>query len=236
MAPSPPATAGRDQPASERERPASERERPASERERPASERERPASERERLLRRGIGLEFATLGWNVVGVFVVFAAAIEAGSVALTGFGIDTLIEIGASTVVIWHLRDTADERRERRAMLVIGSAFVGLAIYVSAQAAHTLIAADHPRHSSLGIAWTAATCAAMLVLARAKHATGRALANRTLETESRVTLIDAYLAAAVLLGLALNAALGWWWADSLAGLAIVYYAVGEAREALGRP
>jgi divalent metal cation (Fe/Co/Zn/Cd) transporter len=187
------------------------------------------------LLRRGIQLELTTLGWNVVGVFVVFTAALEAGSVALAGFGLDTVIEIGASTVVIWQLRDSADERRERVALRLIGRAFVGLAIYVTAQAAYTLVAADRPQHSPLGIGWTAATCAAMLVLALAKGRTGRVLGNRTLQTESRVTLIDAYLAGAVLLGLLLNAALGWWWADPLAGLIVVFYALREAREALAR-
>ncbi len=187
----------------------------------------------ERLLRRGVRLEFATLGWNVVGVFVVFAAAIEAGSVALAGFGLDTLIEIGASTVVIWQLSDAADSRRERRALHLIGFAFIALAIYVTAQAAYTLIATDRPHHSSLGIAWTAATCVVMLALASAKGRTGAALGNLTLQTESRVTLIDAYLAAAVLLGLLLSVTLGWWWADPLAGLVIVYYGLREAREAL---
>lgn len=190
------------------------------------------ATARAALLRRGIRLELATLGWNVVGVVVVFAAAFTAGSVALAGFGLDTAIEILASTVVIWHLRDTADEQRERRALLVIGWAFVGLAIYVTAQAAYTLISGDRPHHSPLGIGWTAATFVAMLGLALAKGQTGRALGNVTLETESRVTMIDAYLAAAVLVGLLLNALVGWWWADPLAGLVVVYYAVREAREA----
>jgi divalent metal cation (Fe/Co/Zn/Cd) transporter len=187
---------------------------------------------RSALLRRGIRLELATLGWNAVGVVVVFGAAIAAGSVALAGFGLDTAIEILASTVVIWHLRDTADRRRERRALLVIGWAFVGLAVYVTAQAAYTLIGGDRPHHSPLGIGWTAATLVAMLGLAAAKGQTGKALGNVTLETESRVTLIDAYLAGAVLAGLLLNAAAGWWWADPLAGLVVVYYAVREAREA----
>lgn len=185
------------------------------------------------LLRRGIRLELATLGWNVVGVFVVFTAAVQAGSVALAGFGLDTLIEIGASTVVIWQLHDSANKRREQLALRLIGLAFIGLAIYVTVQAAFTLIDADRPQHSPLGIGWTAATCAAMLALAAAKGATGRALGNRTLQTESRVTLIDAYLAGAVLLGLVLNAALGWWWADPLAGLVVVYYALREATETL---
>jgi divalent metal cation (Fe/Co/Zn/Cd) transporter len=135
--------------------------------------------------------------------------------------------------VVIWHLRETADADRERRALRLIGFAFVALSIYVAAQAAYTLIAADHPGHAPLGTAWTAATCLAMLALAAAKARTGTLLGNRTLQTEARVTMVDALLAAAVFLGLLLNGVLGWWWADPLAGLVIVYYGFREAREAL---
>jgi divalent metal cation (Fe/Co/Zn/Cd) transporter len=185
------------------------------------------------LLRRGLRLEYATLSWNVVGTVVVIAAALSAGSVALTGFGLDSMIEIGASTVVIWQLKGTGGVDRERRALRLIAAAFLALAVYVTAQAAYTLIAANHPSHSPLGIAWTAATTAAMLGLAFAKMRTGEALGNRTLQTEARVTFIDAYLAAAVLIGLLLNAASGWWWADPLAGLVIVYYAIREAGDAL---
>jgi divalent metal cation (Fe/Co/Zn/Cd) transporter len=191
-----------------------------------------PPTDAELLLRRGIGLEYATLGWNVIGTVVVIAAALAAGSVALAGFGLDSLIEIGASIVVVWQLKDPAALERERRALRLIGVAFIAVSFYIAAQAAYTLIAASHPGHSPLGIAWTAATCAVMLALAAAKSQTGRRLGNRTLQTESRVTLIDAYLAAAVLLGLLLNAVVGWWWADPLAGLVIVYYGIREAREA----
>jgi divalent metal cation (Fe/Co/Zn/Cd) transporter len=176
----------------------------------------------ERLLRRGLRLEYATLSWNVVGTVVVIAAALSAGSVALAGFGLDSLIEIGASVVVLWQLKGTGGADRERRALRLIGFAFIALAIYVTAQAAYTLIAAEHPRHSPPGLAWTAVTCLAMFALAAGKSRTGRALGNRPLQTEARVTLIDAYLAAAVFGGLLLNA-VGWWWADPLAGLVVVY-------------
>jgi divalent metal cation (Fe/Co/Zn/Cd) transporter len=182
------------------------------------------------LLRRGLALEYATLGWNVAGIVILAIAAISARSVALAGFGLDSAIEIGASIVVIWELSGTGEDR-QRRALWLIGGAFALLALYLAAQAAVVLAAGYHPGHSSLGIAWTAVTAAVMLTLASGKARTGAALDNPVLKTEGRVTLVDAILAAAVLLGLVLNAVLGWWWADPLAGLVLVYYALREASE-----
>jgi divalent metal cation (Fe/Co/Zn/Cd) transporter len=184
------------------------------------------------LVRRGLTLEYLTLGWNVVGTGVSIVAALAAGSVALAAFGLDSLIEIGASTVVIWQL-DQLGRGRERRALRLIGGAFIALGLYIAAQAAYTLIAAQHPQQSLLGIAWTAVTFLVMLALAGGKARTGGALDNPVLQTEARVTLIDAYLAGAILTGLALNAALGWWWADPLAGFVIVFYGLREGRRAL---
>ena len=177
-------------------------------------------------------LEYFTLGWNVVGVVVLAIAAFTAGSIALAGFGLDSLIEIGASTVVVWQLTGTGADR-ERLAMRLIGAAFIALAIYIAAQAIYVVLSGGRPAASPLGILWTGVTCIAMLALAFGKARTGAALNNPVLKTEGRVTLIDAYLAAAVLLGLVLNAALGWWWADPLAGLVIVFYGIKEGREAL---
>lgn len=191
-----------------------------------------PAADRPRLLRRGLLLEYITLSWNVVGVVVLAFAAIAAGSVALAGFGLDSLIEIGASTVVVWQLTDTGGTR-ERLAMRLIGGGFIAIAVYIAAQAAYLLATWGRPAPSPLGIAWTALSCAAMLSLAFGKARTGAALNNAVLKTEGRVTMVDAYLAGSVLLGLVLNAALGWWWADPLAGLVIVFYGLKEGWEAL---
>jgi divalent metal cation (Fe/Co/Zn/Cd) transporter len=188
--------------------------------------------DRTRLLRTGLLLEYVTLGWNIVGVVVLAIAAIRAGSVALAGFGLDSLIEIGASTVVVWQLTGTAAQR-ERIAMRLIGTAFIVLAIYIAAQAVYLLIRGDRPSPSPEGIAWTAITCIAMLGLAYGKARTGAALNNPVLQTEGRVTLVDAYLAGAVLLGLLLNGLFGWWWADPLAGFVIVFYGLKEGWEAL---
>jgi divalent metal cation (Fe/Co/Zn/Cd) transporter len=181
------------------------------------------------LLRRGFVLEYATLAWNVPGIVVLAAAAVSARSVALAGFGLDSLIEIGASTVVIWELSGTG-EVRQRRALRLIGLAFAALAIYLLVQSTWVLVSGCHPHHSLLGIAWTAATAAAMFALAAGKARTGAALKNPVLTTEGRVTLIDGLLAVAVLAGLLLNAVLGWWWADPVAGYVLVIYAFREVR------
>lgn len=186
---------------------------------------------RSALLRRGLRLEYATLGWNVVGVGIVIAAAIAARSVALAGFGLDSLIEIFASVIVVWQLKGVK-EQRERRALHLIGSAFYALAVYILIQAAYVLVRQAQPHTSLPGILWLAATLIAMLLLASGKRATGTQLGNAVLMTEAHVTLIDAYLAGAVLIGLVLNALFGWWWADPLAGLVIVYYGIKEGMAA----
>lgn len=180
-------------------------------------------------LRRGFLLEYVTLGWNIAGILVLALAAVAARSVALAGFGLDSLIEIGASTVVIWELSGTGEER-QRRGLRLIGYAFAALAVYLLAQSTVVLVSGYHPGHSVPGIVWSAATAAVMFLLAAGKATTGRALDNPVLRIEGRVTMIDGILAAAVLLGLALNAALGWWWADPAAGYVLVYYAAREVR------
>lgn len=184
------------------------------------------------LIRRGLLLEYATLGWNVVGCAIVIAAALAAHSVALAGFGLDSLIEIFASVVVVWELTGTG-KGRERTALRLIGIAFLALAAYILGQLAVTLLRQTHATNSSVGILWLALTFVVMLLLAWGKGVTGSQLGNAVLQTESRVTRIDAALAGAVLVGLVLNAAFGWWWADPLAGLVIVYYGVREGLAAL---
>jgi len=185
---------------------------------------------RSALLRRGFTLEYVTLAWNVAGIVVLAIAAVSARSVALAGFGLDSLIEIGASTVVIWELSGAGQER-QRRGLRLIGYAFAALAAYLAVQSTVVLVTGYHPRPSALGMAWTAVTAVAMFALAWGKARTGRALGNPVLRTEGRVTMIDGILAAAVLLGLALNAALGWWWADPAAGYVLLCYAAREVRE-----
>jgi divalent metal cation (Fe/Co/Zn/Cd) transporter len=172
------------------------------------------------------------LSWNVVGIAVLAVAATAARSVALVGFGLDSLIEIGASTVVIWELSGSGEDR-QRRALRLIGVGFALLALYLLVQSTIVLVTGFHPGHSPLGIAWTAVTAATMFALAAGKARTGAALNNPVLTTEGRVTLIDGLLAATVLVGLLLNSAFGWWWADPAAGYVLVYYAVREVKEIL---
>jgi divalent metal cation (Fe/Co/Zn/Cd) transporter len=182
-------------------------------------------------IRQGLLLEYVTLLWNVVGVVIVIFAAIKASSVALAGFGLDSLIEILASAVVVWQLKG-ANERREAKALRIISVAFSLLAIYILLQAARTLTSSTHPHTSAIGIIWLSITFVTMLSLAYGKHKVGNKIQNPVLLTEGKVTLVDAYLAGAVLIGITLNALFGWWWADPLAGIVIVYYGIKESHHA----
>ena len=185
-----------------------------------------------RLLQRGRQLELMTLAWNVMGVVVLAFASIKAHSIALAGFGLDSLIEIGASTVVIWELAAPAQTRQDR-ALRLIGSAFVALSIFLAVQSTVVLIVGYRPHHSPIGIVWTSATVLIMFTFALGKARIGTALNNPVLRAEGRVTMADGVLASAVLLGLALNALAGWWWADPAAAYVIVFYAIREARATL---
>jgi divalent metal cation (Fe/Co/Zn/Cd) transporter len=196
------------------------------------------------LIRRGFALEYVTLGWNVIGIVVLAIAAVSARSVALAGFGLDSLIEIGASAVVIWELSGSATgtgtgtgsgAERRQRAMRLIGIGFAALAAYLLVQSSLVLASGFRPHHSPLGITWTALTAVAMFALAWGKARTGADLGNPVLQTEGRVTLIDGLLAVAVLAGLLCNATIGWWWADPAAGYVLVYYAAREVRQIFAR-
>ena len=190
-------------------------------------------SRREQLVRRGLRLEYTTLLWNVIEIGFLVVAAVHARSVALAGFAADSFIEIFASVVVIWQLKGTAVEHDDRRALRMIGVAFFLLAIYIVIQALVTIALGVRPDSSPLGIAWLAATCIVMFTLAAGKARTGRELGNPVLSAEAKVTLVDGALAAGILVGLTLNAALGWWWADIAAGAILVIYGVREGREHL---
>src|SRR4051794_5830866 len=146
------------------------------------------------LLRRGRLLEAATLGWNGLGLLALSVAALRSRAVALAGFGLDSLIEIGASTVVLWELAGTGEARR-RRALRLIGGAFAALVGYLAVQSSWSLAAGHRAGSSPLGIGWIAATAGVMFALAAGKTRTGRQLANPVLTSEGRGTAVDGLLA-----------------------------------------
>jgi Predicted Co/Zn/Cd cation transporters len=183
------------------------------------------------LRRRGLRLEYLTVAWNAVEAAVALAAGIVAGSIALVGFGLDSLVEIFAASVVIWQLRGVSEER-EQRALRLIAVSFFALAAYVTIEAVRDLVIGAEPAESTVGIALAVASLAVMPSLALAKRRVGRRLDNPVLVADSTETLLCAYLSAILLVGLALNATVGWWWADPAAGLGIAGFAVREGREA----
>ncbi|MDE3043291.1 MAG: cation transporter [Acidobacteriota bacterium] len=177
--------------------------------------------------RRAFVLEWTTLMWNVVGVAVLVIVAWRARSVALTGFGLDSLVEIGASLVVLWDLAQRDDRPRDR-ALRLIGRAFLLIAVYLFVQGSIALATRHHAAHSRVGIAWTAATALVMFSLAAGKTTVGRMLANATVIAEGRVTFVDGVLATSILVGLLANTVLHWWWADPIAGFVVMFYAFRE--------
>jgi divalent metal cation (Fe/Co/Zn/Cd) transporter len=187
---------------------------------------------RSALIQRGLVLEYATLGWNLVGCWIVLGAAYAARSVALAGFGIDSVIEIFASVIVVWQLK-AINKDKEHLAERLVGIAFLLLAVYIAVQSTIVLLTHFHPRTSRLGIVWLALTLVAMMLLAYGKGRTGRALGNPVLQKESKVTVVDGMLAGSVLIGIAVNALFDWWWADPLAAFVIVYYGFREGYTAL---
>jgi divalent metal cation (Fe/Co/Zn/Cd) transporter len=204
-----------------------------------------PAAEPiERSARTAVRLEYATIGWNAVEAAVAVTSGIVAGSVALVAFGLDSAIEIVSATVVLLYLRALLAgaepaEDRVRRALRIIAVTFFVLAAYVTIDAAATLIRAEHPRASPAGLTVTAAAVIVMPVLAWAKHRTATALtaqgqiaAGVLITTDAAETALCAVLSLATLIGVGANAALGWWWADPVASLVVVYFAIREGREA----
>lgn len=201
-----------------------------------------PVRSRPGVLRRAIRLEWLTVGWNIVEGAVAIAAGVAAGSVALIGFGVDSALETTSGAVLLWRLRgevrgaldEEAVERVERRAERLVGVAFLLLAAYVAVEALQTLAAGDRPEASPVGIALTAVSLPVMLWLATQKRGAGVALGSRALIADAKQTAACWYLSVTTLAGLALNALLGWWWADPMAGLVIVAFLLREGLEALG--
>ena len=183
------------------------------------------------LTARAFRLEYLTIGWNVIEAVIAVAAGIAANSIALIGFGLDSLIEVFAASVVVWQLRGVSEER-EQRALRLIALSFFTLAGYVMVEAVRDLIAGGEAQKSIVGIALAAASLLVMPALAVAKRRTAKRMGSATLLADSTETLLCSYLSAILLAGLILNAAVGWWWADSVAALGIAFLAAREGVEA----
>lgn len=183
------------------------------------------------MMRRARMLAWAGNGWHVLEFAVAVAAGLAAGSVALVGFGLDSLIEVASGTVVVWLFsgRRVADpERSERLAQRLIAASFVVLAASIAAAAGRDLIAGEHPGASWIGIGLAAVAAATMPLLARSKRRVGRALGSGATVAEGGQNMICAYMSLALLAGLGANALAGVWWADPVAALAIAALAARE--------
>ncbi len=191
-------------------------------------------AERARLVRRTRWLAWIGLGWHLIEAAIAIGAGVVAGSVALVGFGADSVIEAAAGAVVLWLMAGTrsASHRAERRAQQLISVSFLVLAGYVGVESVRDLLGAHHPDASWVGIGLAVVTLATMPPLAAAKRRVGQRLGSSATTSESRQTLLCAYLSAALLVGLLVNAALGWWWADPLVAIGIAVIAVREGRDA----
>jgi divalent metal cation (Fe/Co/Zn/Cd) transporter len=193
-----------------------------------------PPAERQRLVRKARRLSQLSLAWHIIEAAVAIAAGVTASSIALVGFGADSLIEVAAGLVVIWLMTGQRPNSHsaERRGQQLIAASFVLLAVYVTAQSARDLIGAHHPAASWVGIGLSILTLLTMPPLAAAKRRVGHALGSPATASESRQTLLCAYLSAGLLTGLLANALAGWWWADPTVALAIGAIALREARTA----
>ena len=197
----------------------------------------RADQERRAVASHGRRLQYLTIAWNSAECLISIGAGLVAGSIALIGFGFDSAIEVASSLAALWRLArdedEAARERAERRALRVIGACFMALAIYITVDAIKALINREAPAASVVGIVIAALSLVVMPVLVHLKRRVATQLNSGALEAETRQTAVCAFLSAILLAGLGLNAWLGWWWADPVAGLAMVPLIAKEGIEAL---
>jgi divalent metal cation (Fe/Co/Zn/Cd) transporter len=188
-------------------------------------------------VRRGLRLEYLTLAWNSLEAVIAIISGLIAGSVALVGFGIDSVIECSSGAVLVWRLRtDSAAHRREeveKISLKLVGISFLLLAAYVGFEAIESLWKREAPEHSIPGIVLAIASLIVMPILARAKRKVAQGLSSSAMHADSRQTDLCAYLSAILLGGLLLNALVGWWWADPVAGAIMVPIITKEGVDAL---
>lgn len=192
-----------------------------------------PADRRSVLHRRIRLLVAATITYNVIEAIVAITAGTIASSVALIGFGLDSVIEVSSAAAVAWQFAGPDPEQRERVTLRIIACSFFALAAYVSVEALRALVGGERPDGSTVGIVLVATSVVVMPFLSWAQRRAAREFGSASAVADSRQTLLCAYLSAAVLLGLLLNAGLGWWWADPVAALALAVVALREGRSAL---
>lgn len=190
-------------------------------------------SEKRRLQRRGLALEWGTIVWNLGEAVITVTLGVAAGSIALVAFGLDSLIEVFASSVVVWHVREghEHDTHKNRLALRLIAVAFAALGASLLVGAGYRFTIQAVPEESPLGIAYLALAALVMFVLAYAKRRVGDQLDNDPLRAEAGITFLDGLLAVGILTALALNGQLGWWWADPVAAIVVAFVAFNEARE-----
>jgi len=195
------------------------------------------AAIRETHIQRGVRLEIITIAYNSLEALIALAFGFLAGSIALVGFGLDSVIEVTSGITLLWRLKSDSDlikrERSERIALRIVGLCFVALAVYVSYESLKALIASEAPERTIPGIVLAAVSVVVMPILARAKRLVAGQIGSAALVADSKQTSLCTYLSAILLLGLGLNAALGWWWADPIAGLAMVPIIAKEGIDAL---
>jgi divalent metal cation (Fe/Co/Zn/Cd) transporter len=188
---------------------------------------------KETLRRRARVLAFGGNAWHLVEFGIAIGAGVAAGSVALVGFGADSLIEGLAGTVIVWLFTGSRlhSATAERRAQQLIAASYGIIVLYITVESVRTLLGGHHPEASWVGIGLAAFTAPTMPLLARAKRNVGRQLGSSATVSEASQNMICAYLSVALLVGLSLNAIVGWWWADPAAALVIAAVAAKEARD-----
>jgi divalent metal cation (Fe/Co/Zn/Cd) transporter len=195
------------------------------------------ALDREAVARRGKQLEYFTIAWNTLEGLVAVVAGALAGSISLVGFGIDSFIEVTSGGVLLWRMSVDADvrkrERREKLSLRIVGVCFLALAAYVGYESISDLVSRKSPEHSIPGIVLACVSLVVMPILARAKKKVGNELGSAAMHADAKQTDFCVYLSVILLLGLLLNAALGWWWADPTAALIMVPLIAKEGVEAM---
>jgi divalent metal cation (Fe/Co/Zn/Cd) transporter len=184
------------------------------------------ALDRQSVARRGKRLEYFTIAWNTLEGLVAVISGAMAGSVSLVGFGIDSFIEVTSGSTLLWRMSVDADEpgreRNEKLSLKIVGSCFLALAVYVAYESASDLFGRKQPEHSIPGIVLACVSLVVMPLLSRAKKKVGNSLSSTAMHADAKQTDFCVYLSAILLVGLLLNAGLGWWWADPIAALVMV--------------